>query len=82
MVKCVEICGFMAFLRIRLCVLRKGLTRTSSIVGMGCLDHQSYSIGKGWDSYRVWYSEWSPFFRPANLVPRPVPAGERKPPKR
>ena len=27
---------------IRLYVLRKGLTRTNPIVGMGCLDHQTY----------------------------------------
>ena len=36
-------------LRIRLYVLKKGLTRTNPIVGMGCLDHQTYE-----NSGRVW----------------------------
>ena len=44
----------------------------------GCLDHQSYSIGKGEGILRVWHSEWSPFFRPAiyfrDLFP-PAPKG-------
>ena len=29
----------------------KGLILTNPIVGMGCLDHQTYSIGKGMDPY-------------------------------
>ena len=29
--------------RIRLCVLSKGINPTVLLLGMGCLDHQSYS---------------------------------------
>ena len=41
-------------LSIRLYILRKGLgPRTNPILGMGCFDHQSYSIGRDLDSYRA-----------------------------
>ena len=38
---------YMSSLRIQVCPKISGLTRTSPIVGMGCLDHQSYSKSGG-----------------------------------
>ena len=42
------LCQRQAYLSLRIClyVLRKGISPTVFIVGMGCLDQQSYSIGK------------------------------------